>query len=118
MEDGTTHNDGLERVSLSWLPGVDEDSSPAMADLVAPGVHFLRLRYHVGDPANSGYSGPIDNGWVDDWQGGLPLAVEITMGPNPIADGQDINDYLAANETFRRVVYLPGTRIAALGGAQ
>lgn len=113
-EEGAASNDGLERISQSAL-AADDDRSPAMVDLVAPGVHFLRLRYHVGDPASGQFSGVSDNGWVDTWQGALPLAVEVTMGQNPLGEGQDVNEYLASNETFRRVVYLPGTTIEPLG---
>lgn len=88
-------------------------------DLVAPGVHFLHLRYHVGDPdrPGSGFSGATESGWVDSWQSNLPLAVEITMGAAPMADGQSFDDYVAKNEVFRRIVFLPGSRIPPVGAS-
>ena len=118
-DDGAAVVEGLERVSLSVTPaaGDAESPSPAQIDLVAPSVRFVRFRYHVGDTSSGEFSGVTDNGWVDDWLGGPPLAVEITMGRNPLADGQDVYEYLAGNETFRRVVYLPGTTLDPLGSA-
>jgi hypothetical protein len=116
-KDGKATNAGLERLSLAVIPlGGEGVSSPTESDLVAPGVHFLHLRYHVGNGSSGGFSGTPENGWSDNWDGSLPLAVEITMGRRPLADGEDVQEYLAHNEVNTRVVYLPSTGIAPLGG--
>ena len=104
-EDGLWHNDGLERTCQRILAAqTSEDVQVVTADLIAPDVHFLRLRYFDGA------------GWVDGWGGGdLPLGVEITLGSEPKPDEMEVEDYLTLYPTWRRVVHVPASAVA-LGG--
>jgi len=120
--------EGLQRVCRDSR---DEDSSgtedEAAGDLIAPGIRFVRFRYHDGgSTASEGEFGEIrdaDGGWVDVWdRAELPLAVEITLGTEPLAEQMEAEEYLDQFETFRRVVYLPASTIrlaaADLQGAE
>ena len=102
-EDGNVVIEGLDRTSQKLLtaPRVEEGETLAEVQqievsLVAPQFKFLRFRYWTGDT------------WIGAWSGGdLPQAVEITLGVEPLPAEVDVEEYLQAHETLRRVVYLP-----------
>lgn len=108
-QDGITHNDGLERTCQRILAPktsatTASDEQLVSSDLIAPAMHFIYLRYFNGSGWSEGYGG-----------GDLPMAVEINLGEKPLPEGMEARDYLASNETFRRVVYLPGNRKSLSG---
>ena len=125
-EDGEMENLGLKRVVQAVLsvPDPDEDSDvedveTSWTQRLAPAIQFLRFRYYTGDDlADEGEvaGGIVDEGWVEIWdRRELPGAVEITLGAHPIDEDQDVDEYLDMYETFRRVVFLPASRIRAAG---
>ena len=70
---------------------------------MAPQIQFLRLAY---------WDGTV---WSDAWNGpGMPPAVEIILGVQPLPESVDPEDY--PYPIFRRVVALPaGAKPAASG---
>jgi len=127
-DDGEYHNDGLQR-SCQYLLAEEmaEEGREILTEVVAPPVKFVRFRYHDG------------SGWVDAWPAqladeeflaeleaepgaaaalrgaGMPLAVEITLGAEPMPDDMEAEDYLLEYPTSRRVVYIPGSKLGAMG---
>jgi len=125
-EDGEMENLGLQRTSQAMMalpdPEADEEEAEVetvSTDLLAPRIQFLRFRYYTGeDLADEGEvaGGIVDEGWVEVWERRqLPGAVEITLGARPMDEDQEVDDYLETYETFRRVVFLPASRIRAEG---
>lgn len=58
-------------------------------------IRFVRFRYWDGSE------------WLEDWMWSwLPLGVEVTLGGEPLPDGQGPGTY--PYEVFRRVVHVPG----------
>jgi len=121
-EDGELENHGLKRVSRTVLAIPDEDAEAedaelqgASTEILAAGIKFLHLRYYTGDElADEGEmaAGVVDDGWVDAWnRRQLPAAIEITLGTEPIDEDMDVDAYLDTHETYRRVVFLPGSTI-------
>jgi type II secretion system protein J len=96
---------GIERTCQKVLTQrAAEEGEEIPAELLTGHVRFLRLRYFSGGE------------WVESWSGGdLPAAVEIALGAQPLAEETDPLDY--PHETFRRVVYVPGSSQALSGGA-
>jgi len=71
--------------------------------LLCGGIKFLAFRYFQ------------DGIWLESWAGGdLPVAVEITMGLEPLPEDTPPEEY--PYPVFRRVVYLPGAGGARRGG--
>ncbi len=127
-DDGEIRNDGLQR-SCQYLLAeeVAEEGREILTEVVAPPVKYVRFRYHDG------------GGWVDAWPpqladeefvagfaddagaaavlrgAGMPLAVEITLGGEPIPEDMATEDYLDQYETSRRVVHIPGSELASMG---
>ncbi len=89
---------GLERTVQKTLAApTAEEGEEIRVHLLSADVKFLALRYYR------------DGEWLDSWGGGdLPLAVEIRLGAQPLPEDLAPADY--PYETFRRVVYLPGSR--------
>ncbi len=79
------------------LPGVGVDSTNAVASAVEPlaeSIRFARFRYWDG------------TAWLEAWDSpGLPAAVEINLGLDPLPENELPDAYPA--EVFRRVVILP-----------
>ncbi|NQU76414.1 MAG: hypothetical protein HQ546_08900 [Planctomycetes bacterium] len=100
-EQGQERIDGLERTCQKLLTAMAaEEGKQIRAELVAPSIRFLRLRFYDG------------TGWIESWTGGdLPMAVEITLGTGSVPEKMDVEDYLAAYETFRRVVAIPASKV-------
>jgi len=104
--------DGLERTRQKIISAVTveepaDDQSDSMdpdaelqdpnvqATLLSGGIKFLAFRYFQ------------DGIWLESWAGGdLPVAVEITMGLDPLPEDTPAEEY--PYPVFRRVVYLPG----------
>jgi len=127
-DDGEMRNDGLQR-SCQYLLAeeIAEEGREILTDVVAPPVKYVRFRYHDGE------------GWVDAWppqladeefvegladdagaaellrRAGMPLAVEITLGDEPIPEDMPVEEYLTQYETSRRVVHIPGSNLASMG---
>jgi hypothetical protein len=119
-ENGLPVNCGLERTCQTTLTAQTvEEGREILADLIAPRIQFVHFRYHRGgEPAQPTEAGgeivesETDDGWVDTWQRNeLPLAVEITLGEAPLPQDMDPKEYMARFETFRRVVYIPGSTL-------
>jgi len=71
---------------------------------IGPDIKFLYFRYWDCDA----------QGWTASWAGsGLPGAVEITIGAEPLPEKTDPGDY--PYPVHRRVVYLPGGARAPTG---
>ena len=102
-EEGLVVVDGLERTSQKILAApTAEEGSEVDAVLLAEHIKFLRLGYFDGEQ------------WTNQWnEGGLPLAVEVTIGLEPLPEETVPQDY--PFETFRRTVYVPGGRNSGRG---
>lgn len=106
-EQGVGQIVGLERTCQKILgartaeEGPDKEIVPA---LLSGHIKFLRFRYWQ------------DNDWVDTWsEGGLPLAVEITLGAEPLPEDTEPEDYPPEYESHRRVIYLPAAKASLEG---
>jgi len=95
--DGQMTIDGLQRTQQKLLTAIEAVEGREISnELIAPDVKFVRLRYWDR------------SGWSDSWVSqGPPLAVEVTLGLDPLPEGTDPNDY--PYETYRRVVYIPAS---------
>lgn len=92
--DGNVVVDGLDR-TMGVVAPVTEDSTPP-SSVFAPRVKFVRFRYFDG--AN----------WTDSWGGGMPAAIEVSLGLDPLPDGTDPAEY--ASPVSRRVIALPASQ--------
>ncbi len=129
-EEGVLQNAGLERtcqtVMVDRTPEEEEelteDERPEFTtELLAPAIKFAYFRFHnggviegaayeEGEPAYD--EEMLDDPWKDTWRGRtLPLAVEVTLGAEPQPDGTTFEEYLEQYQTYRRVVYIPGTTL-------
>ena len=104
------------------IDGEDLDEAPPVGDLLAGCVRAVAFRYHDG------------TGWLDHWppteedraaaeeemtgeegeaereqrmEIDLPLAVEIILGDVPLGEDEPVEDYIAARDVSRRVVFIP-----------
>ena len=102
--------DGLERTCQKVLPPAAIDASSIPSTLMAADIKYMNIRYWDSSLASAG-----GDAWVTTWnKPDLPLAVEITLGVQPLPP--NITDpTLYPYETFRRVIYLPGG-IKAMSG--
>jgi prepilin-type N-terminal cleavage/methylation domain-containing protein len=104
-EEGRPVVDGLERTcQRTPTARISEQGKEIEAALLAPDIKFLRLRYWDG------------SAWVEAWGGGgLPQAVEIVLGREPLPTNVEPSQY--PYPTFRRVVALPAAPRSSPGGA-
>ncbi len=116
-EDGLPVIYGLERTEQLMITArVPEEGDQIKSRVIAADIRFLRFRY-------------LANGeWLGSWTGGdLPVAVEITMGTEPveIENEDDLLDYDLTEypgQLYQRVVALPAgfqqqqRRTRGLGG--
>lgn len=89
---------GLERTCQKIIaaPDVEEGEEISVA-LLTGRFKFLYLRYWEGST------------WQESWSdSGLPQAVEINLGFEPLPEDTDPEEY--EHEVFRRVVYVPGAK--------
>lgn len=103
-EDGTPQIDGLERLVRTVSRTVEEEGQDVEVTLVTPHVKFFMLRYWNPEAAEP---------WGTTFQGSMPLAVEVTLGPKPLPAGTDVIDY--PYEISRRIIYVPNGLRSALG---
>lgn len=99
-EEGNVFITGLERTCQKIIaaPEVEEGDEISVA-LLTGRIKFLYLRYWEGST------------WLETWSGGgLPLAVEINLGFDPLPEDTEPAKY--EHEVFRRVVHVPGGRKA------
>jgi len=98
--------EGLERLEQRLLTArVTEEGEQIRSTLMAPQFKFLALRYW---DAGGGQ-------WVTSWSsGGLPAAVEISLGREPLPENTVPEEY--PYPTVRRVVCVPGASRAPQGG--
>jgi len=110
-EDGYERIGGLERSRMRTVAAqTAEEGSNVRVVLVTERVKFLRLQYWDG------------LAWQDSWQqGGLPLAVRIDLGAEPLPEETAPEDY--PYETIWRIVAVPtgqppaeGTSVRLRGG--
>jgi len=97
--------EGLARTSQRILaaPAAEEGSEIDVA-LLTRHVKFLQLSYFDGEKSQ----------WTNEWNAsGLPLAVEITMGLEPLPEDTEPDDY--PSETYRRTVYVPAGKNSGRG---
>ena len=99
-QSGETVVAGLERTVQRILTmRVTEEEQDIGTSLLGPDIAFVGFRYWD------------DGTWVETWSGSdLPRAIEITLGTEPLDEGDDPEEY--QYEVFRRVVYLPGRAIS------
>ena len=94
--------DGLKRTSQRILAApTAEEGVQIDATLITPHIKFLFFQYYDGTQ------------WRPDWtEGGLPLAVEVTMGYQHLPEDAEAEEYaeMFPDDTFRRVIYLPGSQ--------
>ena len=102
-EDGKTVIEGLERTSQRLVVAVAVEGVDIQGQLVGPQFQFLRLAYWDGAAWSPAWNGP-----------GMPPAVEIILGVQPLPDNMDPADY--PYPIFRRVVALPGGAKPAASG--
>ena len=102
-EEGFIVVDGLGRTSQKILAApTAEEGSEIDAVLLTEHVKFLQFAYFDGEQ------------WTNLWnEGGLPLAVEVTIGLEPLPEDAEPQDY--PFEKFRRTVYVPGGKNSRRG---
>lgn len=67
-----------------------------VSEPITEDLHFLRFRYWDG------------SNWLDSWSDtALPQGVEVSLGVEPLPQGELPEDY--SREIFRRVIWLPGS---------
>ena len=106
-EDGVEHIEGLEREALrTLLAKTEEEGRTVESTLVSEQVKFFCVRYWDG------------TAWAKSWSGsGLPSAVRIDLGAEPLPEEMDPADY--PYETAWRIIALPTAEAsAALGGGR
>jgi type II secretory pathway component PulJ len=109
FEPGAFRAEGLERTCQKIIAvQTAEEGKEISVALLTSRIRFLNLRYWDGAD------------WVTSWGGGLPKAVEVTLGEEPLPEGLLPEEYPYA--TFRRVIYVPGASAGAapratVGGA-
>lgn len=98
---------GLMRTSQKILAApTAEVGKEIKTVLLTPHIKFLDFRYFNA----------AENKWFSEWnEGGLPVAVEITMGYEQLPEDMEPEDYSKNFEAFRRVVYIPGGQAGASG---
>ncbi len=104
-EDGNEQIGGLERTCMRTVAAqTAEEGSNVHVGLVTEQVKFLRLQYWDG------------LAWQDSWQqDGLPLAVRIELGGEPLPEETAPEDY--PYETIWRVVAVPTGQPPAEGAS-
>jgi prepilin-type N-terminal cleavage/methylation domain-containing protein len=112
---------GLERLSQRNISSLSQGGGQQVK-LISPRLRFLNFRFYDG------------TGWRDYWRMEdpfgeqttqstplLPVAVEITIGLDPIPEEMTLEDYLAENptRTFQRIIFVPAgaQSISAASGA-
>lgn len=86
---------GLERTCQKYFAPAAEEGKEIAVDFITPYVKFLRLQYWDG------------TAWSEGWGGqDLPLAVEVTLGRDPLPAGMTPDQY--PFDVQRRVIYMPG----------
>lgn len=88
---------GLECIwKTTLLPKYTEENQFDPSVLMTPEFKFIRFRYHDGST------------WSDTWGGGpLPVAVEVTLGREPLPEGTEAADY--PFPTHQRTIFIPGS---------
>ena len=96
---------GLMRTSQKILASpTAEEGKEIKSVLLTPHLKFLDFRYFDGEQ------------WVSEWnEGGLPVAVEITVGNDQLPEDMEAEDYADNFEAFRRVIYVPGGQNSQAG---
>ena len=104
-ESGAVLIDGLERTFQKTPTARQaEEGEGVDASLLSEHIKFVGFRYWDG------------NAWADSWSGGdMPLAVEISLGTEPLPANTDPAEY--PFETVRRTVYIPAGEKPLTGGA-
>jgi len=89
--------EGIERTEQTVIAAATiEEGVDVTSTLIGPTFKFLSLRYWDNQSGQ----------WLTSWDGGdAPMAVEITIGIEPLPEGVEPVDY--PFEAFRRVVYVP-----------
>lgn len=102
-EDGVQYVNGIESATQKLINvQVAEEGVDIQAKLLSQYARFLRFRYWDGTT------------WQVEWTtGGLPRAVEVALGEQPLPEGVEPVDY--PFEMTRRVVYLPGSSGGRVG---
>ena len=95
-DQGVLQIDGVERALQRVLaPEAAQEGQQLSTALIAPPIKFLYFRYYDG------------HAWQTSWHSpGLPVAVEINLGVDPLPEKTDPAQY--PYTVFQRVVYLPG----------
>ena len=95
LDTGLIAVEGLEQTSQTLLTAIEPTEGRQIStELITPHIRFLNLRYFARGR------------WVDQWSGGnLPLAVQITLGTEPLPAETDPADY--PHETYQRIVHIP-----------
>ena len=104
-EDGEVTLDGLERTCQKILSAREaEEGEEIETQLVSDHIRFVRFRYWMEDD------------WVETWtEGGLPLAVEIVIGADPLPEEIEPQDYETEFDFRRRIVFIPAAEAKASG---
>jgi len=104
-ESGKCEIHGLMRTSQKILAApTAEEGKEIKTVLLTPHIKFLNYRYFDGEQ------------WVTEWnEGGLPVAIEITMGSEQLPEDMEAEEYGDHFEAFRRVVYVPGGQNSQTG---
>jgi prepilin-type N-terminal cleavage/methylation domain-containing protein len=86
---------GIERTTQRLATArTVEEGKEIEVKLLAPAMKFMHLSYWDG------------SAWLDTWTGqGLPAAVEIVLGEQPLPEGVEPDQY--PYTIFRRVVFVP-----------
>ena len=81
-----------------------EEGEEIETQLVSDHIRFVRFRYWMEDD------------WVETWtEGGLPLAVEIVIGADPLPEEIEPQDYETEFDFRRRIVFIPAAEAKASG---
>ena len=95
-EQGAIHVSGFETQTQKLiLAPIVEEGEQITTTLLSPQYLFVRFQYWDGSQ------------WLPEWvdQPTLPLAIDVSLGIEPLAEGTDPLDY--PEPVVRRVIYLP-----------
>jgi len=97
---------GLVRTCQKVI-SAESPGSARQTRLLSSRLRFVNFRFHNG------------SGWQAEWRmeapaegegeqtSLLPVAVEITLGTEPLPEDMDVDEYIETHPTFRRVVFVP-----------
>ena len=75
--------------------------------LLSSRLRFVGFRFHNGSGWQAEWRMEAPGREGDEQTSLLPVAVEITLGAEPLPEEMEVDEYIQTHQTFRRVVFLP-----------